>query len=473
MSDIKFEHFLSLFGKMFPVEHQNAEQKLIGRAIGKYTVGREWAIESEQAEAIQMDDEIVQGGGYWKYHLYLLQEGAPKPIAVQCPRRIVNRPLHYGSEFHGLIDRTDAEKMLAEAGEGAYLVRASKRSADAYTLCIFFDGLVRNYKLYYDGSHYVGEKRFDTLDYLVADGLISMYMDKHASDYIRKMADEAIYEQSPYSQYNRSAAELQAPKAKTPQARCHNFVSFTFKIPQYCDYCRNFLWGVVQQGLRCADCGFAAHKKCSEQARHDCRPEAKYVKRMFAVDLTTLCMAHSVNVPPVVVKCIAEVERRGLTVEGIYRVSGSHDQMERLRRQFDLSMNVDLENVEDIHTVAGVLKMYLRLLPQQLVPYSTFRSLLHSFGVTRNPRERLRGCRKVLEELNECNAHTLQRLLAHLNVISQHCTENKMSAENLATIFSPTIFCTGASPALPQHQHVLLHFLIENCQRVVPHITPD
>lgn len=49
--------------------------------------------------------------------------------------------------------------MLMAAGEGAYLVRASKRSADAYTLCMLFDGNVLNYKLYYDGSHYVGEKR--------------------------------------------------------------------------------------------------------------------------------------------------------------------------------------------------------------------------------------------------------------------------------------------------------------------------
>lgn len=49
-------------------------------------------------------------------------------------------------------------------------------------------------QLYYDGTHYVGEKRFETMELLVADGLISMFMDKHASDYIKRMADEAIYE---------------------------------------------------------------------------------------------------------------------------------------------------------------------------------------------------------------------------------------------------------------------------------------
>lgn len=114
---------------------------------------------------------------------------------------------------------------------------------------------------------------------------------------------------------------------------------------------------------------------------------------MFAVDLMTLCMAHSVNVPPVVTKCVAEVERRGLDVEGIYRVSGSHDQMDKLRRQFDASPNVDLAAVEDIHTVAGLLKLYLRLLPQQLVPFNVFSALLNAFNSTRSTREKTLRCR--------------------------------------------------------------------------------
>lgn len=41
---------------------------------------------------------------------------------------------------------------------------------------------------------------------------------------------------------------------------------------------------------------------------------------MFAVDISTLCMAHDVDIPPVVSACITEVERRGLHAEGIYRV---------------------------------------------------------------------------------------------------------------------------------------------------------
>src|SRR4051812_20158321 len=106
------------------------------------------------------------------------------------------------------------------------------------------------------------------------------YMEKNASEYIANMADEAIYEQSPYSEFSRRfqrqlcASEQISPRSVrlpsrrsnsshhlVPTAKCHNFTSFSFTLPHYCDYCRNFLWGLVQQGMRCADCGFAAHKK--------------------------------------------------------------------------------------------------------------------------------------------------------------------------------------------------------------------
>jgi hypothetical protein len=50
----------------------------------------------------------------------------------------------------------------------------------------------------------------------------------------------------------------------------HNFKMYSFKGPHWCDYCANFLWGLVQQGVKCADCGFEAHKRCSEKVPQDC-----------------------------------------------------------------------------------------------------------------------------------------------------------------------------------------------------------
>ena len=53
---------------------------------------------------------------------------------------------------------------------------------------IRFDGETKNYKLYYDGQHYVGEKRFDCVHDLVADGLIHFYIELRAADYIKTLS---------------------------------------------------------------------------------------------------------------------------------------------------------------------------------------------------------------------------------------------------------------------------------------------
>ncbi len=60
-----------------------------------------------------------------------------------------------------------------------------------------------------------------------------------------------------------------------------------------------------------ADCGFNAHKKCSEKVPNDCMPDMKYVKRMFGVDLTTLVKAQNTLIPQVVEMCVNEIEARG------------------------------------------------------------------------------------------------------------------------------------------------------------------
>ena len=90
--------------------------------------------------------------------------------------------------------------------------------------CLFrFDGVTKNFKLYYDGQHYVGEKRFDTVQDLVADGLITFYLESKAADYIAALSSKSNYAESPYVAYNTQKkyqmAAASAPKRNKPQAR--------------------------------------------------------------------------------------------------------------------------------------------------------------------------------------------------------------------------------------------------------------
>uniref|UniRef100_A0A8C4W3Y7 Chimerin 2 n=1 Tax=Gopherus evgoodei TaxID=1825980 RepID=A0A8C4W3Y7_9SAUR len=90
--------------------------------------------------------------------LYQLQQEAPRPKRIICPQEVENRPKYYGREFHGIISREQADEILAGV-EGAYILRESQRQPGCYTLALRFGNQTLNYRLFYDGKHFVGEKR--------------------------------------------------------------------------------------------------------------------------------------------------------------------------------------------------------------------------------------------------------------------------------------------------------------------------
>jgi len=82
-----------------------------------------------------------------------------------------------------------------------------------------FEGATKNFRLYYDGQHFVGEKRFDTIHDLVADGLIIFYLESKAADYISALSTCSNYTESPYYNAYRRAHQLPPPLPVPPSPR--------------------------------------------------------------------------------------------------------------------------------------------------------------------------------------------------------------------------------------------------------------
>lgn len=57
----------------------------------------------------------------------------------------------------------------------------------------------------------------------------------------------------------------------------------------------------------------------------------------FGVPLGDQMARDQVEVPKIVVKCCEAVERYGLDLQGIYRVSGTQTKIQELKRRADLS----------------------------------------------------------------------------------------------------------------------------------------
>lgn len=145
--------------------------------------------------------------------VYQLQQEAPRPKRIICPGEVENRPKYYGREFHGIISREKADELLGGV-EGAYILRESQRQPGCYTLALRFGNQTLNYRLFYDGKHFVGEKRFESIHDLVTDGLITLYIETKASEYISKMTTNPIYEHIGYATLLREKVSRRLSRSK-------------------------------------------------------------------------------------------------------------------------------------------------------------------------------------------------------------------------------------------------------------------
>ena len=169
-----------------------------------------------------------------------------------------------------------------------------------------------------------------------------------------------------------------------------------------------------------------------------------------ATAVTGLPAGEGSVVPAIVKRCIDYVEQcDGLYDEGIYRQSGSASAVRALCERFAVHHDVDLEAEHaaamrarhppgDPHVVTSVLKTYLRELPENLCTSPLLSELTAAADMT-DSWERSAKLSQLMEQLPLENFTLLQVLCAHFRHIEAHSDANKMTFQNLAIVFSPTL----------------------------------
>jgi hypothetical protein len=155
------------------------------------------------------------------------------------------------------------------------------------------------------------------------------------------------------------------------------------------------------------------------------------------------------RVPLIVTRCIKEVERRGLDMEGIYRVSGGNSAIVAIENSFanlgpnDKSTSKLDEILDgDINAVTSALKRYLRKLPDPLISYDLYDDFIKIYSTNASSKtdKKLNELRsKVLNRLPPANKHTLYLLCNHLQRVDAYQSVNRMGYKNLSVVFAPTI----------------------------------
>ncbi|XP_053558787.1 rho GTPase-activating protein 45 [Bombina bombina] len=229
------------------------------------------------------------------------------------------------------------------------------------------------------------------------------------------------------------------------------------RTPSKCRECNSY---VYFQGAECEECSLACHKKCLETLAIQCGHKKLQGRLLlFGREFSEVALRSPDHIPFLIHKCVSEIEGRALTMKGIYRVNGVKTRVEKLCQAFENGKELVELSQASPHDLSNVLKLYLRQLPEPIMPFRLYNGLmglakesLRGTEAGRGPRLEDKGpdtelevmnmVMKLIELLKELppeNRATLHYLIKHLCRVSEQEHLNKMSPSNLGIVFGPAL----------------------------------
>ncbi|KAL8657451.1 MAG: hypothetical protein Q9226_001901 [Calogaya cf. arnoldii] len=210
---------------------------------------------------------------------------------------------------------------------------------------------------------------------------------------------------------------------------------------------------------------------------------------LFGSELQHRADYEASDVPSIVMRCIQEVEVRGMEIEGIYRKSGGNSQIQQIKEGFERSNDYDISDPDlDISAVTSTLKQYFRKLPTPLITYDVYDRLLNAIppvpasypGAPLQPNpnhnldpeqreHRIGLMRQAIDGLPASHRTCLEVLVFHLARVVEHEKLNLMTSLNVAVVFAPTVMrpeSLAREMSENQAKNQAVQFLIENCHGI-------
>lgn len=200
----------------------------------------------------------------------------------------------------------------------------------------------------------------------------------------------------------------------------HNFIQKMIVVPEMCGHCTKKI-KFNNYMVKCLDCKIITHLECKD-----------FIPTLCTIDQLKI-NALNCGVPPFIVHCISEIERRGLDTVGLYRVSGSDKEVKSLRDKFRKGLP-NLNDV-DIHVLCSYLKDLIRMQENNLISPSDLSKLTDAL---KNKNDVSKSLCQVVSELPHTNRNILAFLILHLQKVALSSKCN-MDYKCLAIVFGPTI----------------------------------
>jgi hypothetical protein len=145
---------------------------------------------------------------------------------------------------------------------------------------------------------------------------------------------------------------------------------------------------------------------------------------LFGSDLAVRCAHENRDIPSIVIRCVQEVELRGMDVEGVYRKSGGSGQVNLVKAGFEKNDDYDVSDPDlEIHAVTSCLKQYFRRLPVPLITFDVYDTLLDA-ARTEDREKRATRMREAVQTLPRSHRLCLEFLIFHLARVTAHEKDN-------------------------------------------------
>ncbi|SCU83827.1 LAFA_0D06084g1_1 [Lachancea sp. 'fantastica'] len=192
-------------------------------------------------------------------------------------------------------------------------------------------------------------------------------------------------------------------------------------------------------------------------------PPTKDGDSLYGSTLVARCAYEGHDIPMIVDTCINHIESNEeyLKSDGLYRKSGSQVLIEQIEAEFSQSntreapskaLRADLQ--QDIHAVSGVLKRYLRKLPNPVFSFQIYEplmalvrdnNLVAALPLRASTSDEYQSLlqdttaqlRSILELLPQEHYTLLKVLTEHIEKVSRYSDENLMNLHNLSLVFTP------------------------------------
>jgi len=166
-------------------------------------------------------------------------------------------------------------------------------------------------------------------------------------------------------------------------------------------------------------------------------------------------------IPIVITDCVDYLKGHGIMEQGIFRLSGSAQEIKLFQQSYDSGKIVSLGYVKDHNTISGLLKLFVRTLPNPLLTHELYDNYLEVGKANIPEDQKVAKFKAISETLAPAHKPVAAYFFKFLHEVSLYTTENLMGYENLSIVFGPVTLSSKAENLeaqmanLPNVNHVV------------------